>query len=188
MTVMTAPARYSPTTSVPTSARTASASTPSRRCRAASITHQQAGTIPTSVSAAHTPWAAVWKPARYNAPPTASSVTATTKSVASTWPCTREPTVFTRTVPGRPRPSRTASCSPRSRWQARPSVRPRRRRQIAPSRPDGGASSSAQSASLRRRVCLASPPTVQSTRHDRRFHRGQGPPTPLPGQQSPTTR
>ena len=46
MTVITAPARYSPMTSVPTSASTASASTPKRRCRAASITHQRRGHDP----------------------------------------------------------------------------------------------------------------------------------------------
>ena len=84
MTVMTAPARYSPMTSVPTSASTASASTPRRRCRAASITHEQAGTIPTTVSTTQTARAASGAPAKYNTPPAASSTSATTSKVTST--------------------------------------------------------------------------------------------------------
>ena len=54
ITEMTAPAKYSPISKVPTSARSATTSTPSRRRRAASTTHHAAGTTPATVTAAHT--------------------------------------------------------------------------------------------------------------------------------------
>ena len=85
ITAMTAPARYSPTISVPAKASTAMASTPRRRWRAASMTHHTASANAAAVVAAHTASPAAANPARLKTPPALRPAMVAIRNSPSTW-------------------------------------------------------------------------------------------------------
>ena len=104
ITVITAPAKCSSTTSVPSSARTAMASTPRRRCRAASSTHQPDSARPSTVVTVQIALAASWAPTSAATAPPARPTTATVRMKASARRLIRRrtrPTILHRRGPRR---------------------------------------------------------------------------------------
>ena len=84
ITAINAPARYSPTSSVPTSDSTAIRSTPNRPRRSAASTHTTAGTTATTVPAIQQPSATRGAPASQAIPPAANATTVTPARTSST--------------------------------------------------------------------------------------------------------
>ena len=87
ITAINAPARYSPTSSVPISDNTAIRSTPTRPRRRAASTHTTAGATATTVPAIQQPSATRCQPASHAIPPAASAPTVTATRTGSTNRC-----------------------------------------------------------------------------------------------------